>query len=171
MRSAVAGALDGAAATVVMSGLMLGLQRAGWLGELPPRRITRFALRRSPAGARSRGTESALGTLAHLAFGAGAGALFEGAARRAGRAPGPLAGAAYGTAVWLLSYAGWVPALGILPPPHRDRPGRPLGMLAAHLVFGAVLGTLAGRRAPAARRRALALLPGRRVGRFLEVAP
>ena len=47
-----------------------------------------------------------------------------------------------GEAVYAVSYAGWVPALGALPPADRDRPSRQLVMAAAHLVYGAVLGAL-----------------------------
>ena len=54
------------------------------------------------------------------------------------------AGILFGTAVWLVSYQGWVPALGIMAPPSRDRPGRPQAMLAAHLLYGAVLGVVVG---------------------------
>jgi len=144
----LAGAADGTAATLAMSGVMLAARRAGRMGELPPRRITRFALRRARAGAAPRRTKDALSVLGHLAFGAGAGSLFEAGQRRwlvAGA--GPYVGAAFGAAVWLVSYAGWVPALRILPPPHRDRPDRQATMLVAHLVYGAVLGALADRRA------------------------
>ncbi len=139
--------MDGTVATLAMSGVMLAARRARWMGEMPPRRIARVALRR-PRGGPMRGrTNDALGTAAHLLFGASLGAAFERAYRGKGRRwAGPLAGAAFGAAVWLVSYAGWLPALGILPPPHRDRPGRPSGMLVAHLVYGAVLGALADRR-------------------------
>ena len=34
------------------------------------------------------------------------------------------------------------PALGILPPPEDDRPGRPAVMIAAHIVYGLTLGWL-----------------------------
>jgi hypothetical protein len=37
---------------------------------------------------------------------------------------------------------GWVPALGFLPPATEDRPGRPPAMIAAHVVFGAVLAAI-----------------------------
>jgi len=47
--------------------------------------------------------------------------------------------------VWFVSYQGWVPALGLLPPAHRDRPGRPATMLIAHWVYGATLGACLGR--------------------------
>jgi hypothetical protein len=151
--SALTGAVDGVAATLAMSGVMLAAQRAGWLGEMPPRKITRFALRRARAGDTPRRTKSALATLAHLAFGATGGSVFESSRARWGRGGyGPVVGAAFGAAIWLVSYAGWVPALGILPPPQHDRAGRQAGILAAHLVYGAVLGALADRRSVTHRR-------------------
>jgi hypothetical protein len=39
-----------------------------------------------------------------------------------------------------VSYEGWVPAAGIMPPAHRDRPSRSATMVVAHAVYGAVLG-------------------------------
>jgi len=141
------GAVDGTVATLAMSGVMLAARRIGWMGEMPPRRIARVALRRPRVGPVRRRTNDALGTAAHLLFGAALGVAFERAYRAKRRWwAGPLAGTAFGGAVWLASYGGWIPALGILPPTHRDRPGRPSGMLIAHLVYGAMLGALADRR-------------------------
>ena len=133
---------------------MFAAQRAGRLGEMPPRKIARFTVLPARGHTAPRRAKDALGALAHLAFGAAAGSVFEGLHR--GRTPrrglgGPLLGAAFGAGVWLVSYAGWVPALGILPPPHRDRADRQAFMLIAHLVYGSVLGALADWRAP--RRR------------------
>jgi hypothetical protein len=143
--SALGGAADGVAATLAMSGVMLAARRAGWTGQLPPRRITTALLGTARTGGDR--TNNVLSTATHLAFGAAAGSLFESGLRRWGRrGAGPAAGAAFGAAVWLVSYAGWVPALDILPPPHRDRPGRQAWMFVAHLVYGAVLGALADRR-------------------------
>jgi hypothetical protein len=156
-RTVVAGAGEGAIATAAMSGVMLGARRAGWLGEPPPRRITWRALRRGLGPVRAWGARNPASVATHLAFGAAAGSLFEAGYARWGRSgSGPLAGAAFGAAVWLVSYAGWIPALGLLPPPHRDRPGRQGWMLAAHLVYGAVLGALADRRRAARRGEAAA---------------
>jgi len=143
LRDARRGLAAGALATVGMSGLMFAGRRAGLLGRMPPEKITARALDRLGVR-RTRGTQDALASLLHLAFGAGAGAAFEVGRRRA-RLPMPawLQGLAFGTAVWTVSYAGWVPALGIMQPPQRDRPGRPATMLAAHWVYGALLALFA----------------------------
>lgn len=143
--------MAGALATIPMTAVMVAAQRLGLMGRQPPEKITDAMLDRidvSPPREQRRG----LAALAHLGFGAAAGALF--AALRAGR-PSPgramLEGAAYGTAVWTGSYAGWVPALGIMPAPEDDRRGRPASMVLAHWIYGATLGlvlaTARGRRA------------------------
>lgn len=155
LRDAAAGAAAGVVATVPMSGLMLAAQKAGLVGKQPPKRITEAALDAAGVQGRTEREEDALSALAHLAFGAGAGALFGvGARALPARAPRVPAGVAFGLLVWLASYAGWVPALGVLPPPGRDRPGRPVTMVLAHVVYGAVLGALhhKGREGRARRR-------------------
>lgn len=146
-RRAAAGALDGLAATAAMSGAMYGAKRAGWLGKPPPETITERALRAVGARRVSRDTTAGLALLAHFAFGAASGALYA-APRRRSRSMGRAAveGAAFGALVWTVSYAGWIPALGILPSPPNDREGRPASMFASHLLFGAALGVLGARR-------------------------
>jgi hypothetical protein len=120
-----------------MTAATLVAQAAGALGRFPPTRIAEAGL--DAAGAESpRGVERALGGLLHVAFGASLGALYAWGTPRLGRR-GPLVGAAFATAVWAASYAGWIPALGILPPPHRDRRGRPAAMVVAHWVYGVSL--------------------------------
>ncbi len=47
----------------------------------------------------------------------------------------------FGSGIWVVSYWGWLPSLGILPPPDRDRVDRQASMLVAHLVFGLALGS------------------------------
>jgi hypothetical protein len=79
----------------------------------------------------------------HLGFGMASGALYALVERRARRlAPAPLAGMAFGTLIWAASYAGWIPALRIMPPPDDDHPGRVATMVAAHWVYGGVLGAV-----------------------------
>lgn len=141
---AAAGAAAGAAATAPMSLLMWGAQRAGLLGEAPPRTITDESLETAdvdpPEPARKGMT-----ALNHLGFGVVAGIPFALVHRLLPeRLAGVPAGAAYGVGVWASAYLGWVPALGIMPPADRDRPGRPATMVAAHLVYGAVLGVVVG---------------------------
>ena len=143
MKRAARGAAAGVVATGVMSLLMVAARRAGLMGRMPPEKITARLLRSAglPHGRR---TQDAAATALHFGFGAGAGALF-GATVRRSRLPPVLAGSVFGAGVWLVSYMGWVPALGIMPPPQDDRPGRPQSMLLAHLVYGGVLGALSGR--------------------------
>lgn len=148
----VGGAVAGALATVAMSGVMFAAKRAGLMGEMPPEKITAHFLDRLGWKSRSKLTQDTLASLTHVGFGAAAGSLFA-ALERGFRVPGPpvVAGMVFGACVWLVSYSGWVPALGIMPPPRRDRPGRPQAMLIAHLVYGAALGALEG-GAPRPRR-------------------
>ncbi|MFC6081175.1 DUF6789 family protein [Sphaerisporangium aureirubrum] len=135
-RDLVHGAVSGALATVAMSAAMVAGDQAGMMkGGHPPKHIARAVLpghkRRPKPG------EGVLGAVAHMGFGAAAGALFamiaDGGRARVSR------GVAYGLTIWVVSYQGWVPRLGILPPVHRDHPERQTVMAAAHVVYGAAL--------------------------------
>jgi hypothetical protein len=144
LHDAAIGGAAGAAATVVMSAVMLGAQRVGVeRAEQPPERIVEAGL--DAVGAdRSESAENLLASVLHLAFGAGCGAVYR-MLRRLLATPGApvLHGIGFGLGVWAVSYAGWVPALGIMPPPHRDQPGRAGTMVVGHVVYGAVLGAIA----------------------------
>lgn len=145
-RTAAAGAVSGAAATVAMSAVMYTAQGLGLLGRAPPRQIVERAL--ASIGLRGKVPSSAkrmLTALAHLGFGATQGALYallqEAAASRhpALRAPSVASGVPFALSVWATSYAGWIPTLGILPRPSHDRPGRPATMVLSHIVYGVAL--------------------------------
>jgi hypothetical protein len=84
-------------------------------------------------------------SVAHFGYGAAAGALFPPLCNRL-PLPASLSGMLYGLAVWAGSYLGLVPALGLLNPATKHPARRNLLMIAAHLVWGAVLGLLVGRR-------------------------
>jgi len=124
---------------------MFAARRLGLMGQIPPEKVTAHLLDRAGLRRRGRRTQDVAATLAHLGFGAATGAIFATIERE----PKPMlpfvpAGMLFGTAIWLVSYQGWIPAIGIMPPASRDQPGRPQSMLAAHLVFGAVLGGVVG---------------------------
>lgn len=141
--------LAGTVATLPMTAVMLTAQRFGLLGQMPPDKITKAILDaidvHLPKRARSLATAAN-----HFAFGATMGGLFGALgtalrvwpSRRRPALRGVAAGVVWGTLVWAASYRGWVPALGIMPPPRRDRPGRPLTMVLAHWIYGGTLGGL-----------------------------
>jgi hypothetical protein len=148
VRSLAAYAAAGVVATVPMSMVMLVGGATGRMGTPPPRRIVDEAVERAPGEAPSSGTRDAAATALHFALGSVVAvgvAPFLMLLRRVTPAPlrASLAGASFGTAVYAMNYAGLAPALGILPPPTRDRPGRQPTMLAAHLVYGVVVAALA----------------------------
>ena len=144
LTAAVRGAIAGSVATLAMSAFMLAAQRAGAMSKLPPKEITEASL--DAIGLHERVDEPAINVLTagtHLGFGAAAGVLFA-VLHRWLRLPvhAVVQAVVFATAVWTVSYLGWVPALGIMPPAHRDEPGRPESMLIAHWIYGAVLGLI-----------------------------
>ena len=133
------GATAGTVATLPMSLLMLSAQKMGLMGKQPPEKITEAALDAVDEPVQEP-VEDLLSVVNHFAFGAVAGGLYGGLRRD--QMSQIAQGMVFGTGVWSVSYMGWVPALGIMPPATRDRDGRPESMFAAHLVFGACLGAL-----------------------------
>src|SRR3954466_3739174 len=108
------GALAGFVGTMAMTMAMRRLHRRLPAKErypLPPREIV-------DAGAKQAGvplpSEAAkdVAAIAHFAYGAATGAIL------AAMNPDPKkkTGAIYGVAVWLASYMGWIPAVGLLKP-------------------------------------------------------
>ena len=143
--AALRGGAAGAVGTAAMTAVMLAAGRAGLVGRQPPEAITRTAVERT-TGVEPRGaTADALSSVAHLGFGVVSGAVY--AALPAPKAVPPLArGASYGLAVWAVSYLGWVPRLlGAMPPAEDDRRDRVAVMIAAHVLYGGVLGALDAR--------------------------
>lgn len=135
------GARAGVLGTLAMSALMLVAQRAGFRhAEQPPKRIVEHFL--DVGGIRRRASvDNTVATVLHVGYGALLGIGYR-ALRRRTRLPGPavLHGAFYGLAVWAANYAGWLPSADVMPPPQRDVKPRRATMIAAHLLFGGVLG-------------------------------
>jgi uncharacterized membrane protein YagU involved in acid resistance len=135
---ALRGARAGLTATTTMSAVMGLAEKTHLLGEPPPKKITRAAMRRvAPAIAHDEPALDVASWLGHYGFGVSMGALY--AVAHGSRRPSLVSGLLFGSAVWAVSYMGWVPAMGIMSPPRSDRPGRPEAMLLAHLVYGATL--------------------------------
>lgn len=147
-RRLLAGATAGLAATLVMSAFMRLFQQAGMLGRMPPRIIVEKGLQLTRLRGRTqRSSRRMASVIAHLAFGTLQGSVYAGLLEVASRKrelpvsvrPSSITAVPYALLVWASSYGGWVPALGIMPGPSRDRPGRPVAMIISHLVFGVAL--------------------------------
>jgi hypothetical protein len=141
------GARDGLIATLAMTAFMLLADRRGWLNEQAPRTITRRTLAFAHQQPDDRSVD-ALTAAAHATFGTAAGGLHAVSVGRLARRPvSRLAlGIGYGLAVWAASYWSVLPRLGLMPTPGRDERRRPEAMIAAHLIYGGVLGLLGARR-------------------------
>jgi len=149
LRAVAAGAMAGTIATVVMSSLMLTAQRAGLLGEQPPRKLSDAVLDSVADGGADERTRRLGTAVVHLGIGAGAAAVQQLGRHVSGRPkPAAIWGAAFGAAFWVLNYALLAPAFGIMPTPDRDRPGRAPVMLAANVVWGAISAALGDRLSP-----------------------
>jgi hypothetical protein len=138
-RRLVAGVVAGLLATLIMSAFMEWARRSRWLRKHPPEEITERALQRIGASV-SEPLKDTTATAAHLAFGVGAGAgygLLPAPRRRCLRV---VAGVGYGLGIWAISYAGWAPAVRLMPSPTEDRTESQAAILASHVVYGAVLG-------------------------------
>ncbi|MCT9930852.1 DUF1440 domain-containing protein [Planotetraspora sp. A-T 1434] len=135
MRNLVNGAVGGALGTAVMSAVMMAGDRAGVMGTPPPKRIMRVTLPGQKH--RPKPGEDVLATIAHYAFGSTAGAVL-GLVTGGRRIPLPL-GAAYGLAIYIASYQGWVPRMGALPPATRDNFGRQAILALGHIMYGTSL--------------------------------
>ncbi|TPW77509.1 hypothetical protein [Schumannella soli] len=158
MRLLARGAVAGAAATLPMTAVLLVAQRRGALEEPPPFTI----LRRADRCQRRRRTGTVSGSIArrrrreragraarlHLAIGAISGAVYGllGGTTRPNPASAVAHGVAHGLGVWLAGYAVTLPLAGLYAPAWADRPRRVRSIVAAHLVYGAVLGLVARRK-------------------------
>lgn len=125
---------------------MMVARRAGWSTHHPPEEIVERALERVTGSTPSEQEVDAAAAIAHLAFGAVGGGAFA-ALWSAVRSPvpAPIAGLGWGTAIFVISYLGWAPALRLTPRAAADGRERPAVMVAAHWLYGAVLGLIVDR--------------------------
>lgn len=150
--AALNGALAGGVATTLMTVFMKASQWTGlYRDAIPPEKITKRMLRAVGMSAHTNAaSETALTAAGHWAFGMAGGAIF-GVLHRFLRLPisAPVHGLIFGLLVWFVSYMGWIPAVGLLRHPKRQRWDQALMPALAHIVYGASLGVafdrLAGR--------------------------
>jgi hypothetical protein len=130
--------LAGLTATATMSAVMRTAQGLGLLRRPPPATITERALLLRPSTRRP--ANAIVNAAAHFSYGAALALPFPAIQRRLRLNSGlPLAGMAYGLAIYAANYEGVLPMSGLLPPAHRHDGGWNGSMIAAHLVYGAVL--------------------------------
>jgi uncharacterized membrane protein YagU involved in acid resistance len=131
----VIGAIAGFVGTMAMTMAMRRLHRRLPPRErypLPPREIVDSGAKQISVPLPSEAAKD-VSTAAHFAYGALTGAML------AAMNPDPKkkTGAAYGAAVWLASYMGWIPAVGNLRPATQHPPRRNFLMIGVHLIWGA----------------------------------
>lgn len=163
MATATTGMIAWLTATAPMTVAMELMHRRLPAGEqypLPPREITMTVAEGAGVGRLlgERGRRE-LTLLGHFAYGALAGAAYGPLTRRWDAHPA-VKGTVFGLGLWAASYAGWLPAVGIFPPPQREPARRNLLMIAAHVVWGAATGVLADRLEGAERGAFARLRPG-----------
>lgn len=145
MRGIAAGAIAGGGATLLMGAVMLAARRLGLTPTLPPDKIAESAVEAIAGRSPSEAEQRVVATVAHLGFGAVAGAIFGGAVspfRQLPAAALAAIGSIYAIGIWLVSYQGWVPMLRIMPPASRDHGGRVATMGVSHVVYGSALGLM-----------------------------
>jgi uncharacterized membrane protein YagU involved in acid resistance len=139
-----AAAVAGLAATLPMSAVMLiGHRLLPWRKRdpLPPAQITKEALK--AVGLHddfSHEERLRLTVLSHFGYGAAAGAGYGVLPASQSLQAAVMSGMSYGLAVWAASYLGWLPSVGLYRSAEDDPPERNALMIAAHLVWGGVLG-------------------------------
>jgi hypothetical protein len=136
MNAFVRGTLAGIGGTVAMSVPVFASEKLGLFQTAPPVQISANFAAETPA-LPERGEEAfpAFWPVAHLSYGAAAGGLF-GVLRRRLPSSAPAAGLLFGGVVWAAGYCGFLPALGLYPPPDKDAEPRVVTMIAAHAVYG-----------------------------------
>jgi hypothetical protein len=142
LRSLV-GALGGISATGPMTIAMVWLHRclpAAHRYSLPPREIT-VHLAKAIRVHRQLGPDARamLTLINHFGYGAMVATLYALAESRVGvgvLVKGPI----FGAIVWLISYLGFLPAVGILEPATKHPPSRNALMLVVHLIWGLQVG-------------------------------
>ncbi len=138
---ALAGALSGVAATLILSGLREAWTRVGLVFETAPMQVVDRMEEVGLVEGWSPGARRILTVAAHFAYGMGTGTVF-GFLRReqGGPAEETAVGTALGLLAWGVGWASWLPLTGVHRAPWTQRTTRVLLPVVDHAVFGAVWG-------------------------------
>jgi len=138
---ALAGALGGAAGTLVQSGLREAWSRLGLVFETAPMQVVDRVEEVGSVEGFSPPVHRALSVAAHCAYGVGAGAVL-GLLRQETSEPAEEAavGSALGILVWGAGWASWLPLTGVHSPPWRQRTPKVLLPVLDHAFYGAAWG-------------------------------
>ena len=138
---ALAGAIGGAAGTIVLSGLREGLSRLGVVFDTAPIQVVDRLEEIVSAEGFSPGGHRALSVAAHSAYGVWAGAVLGLLRQETGEPVEEAAvGSALGVLVWGAGWASWLPLTGVHSPPWRQWTPKVLLPVLDHAVFGATWG-------------------------------
>ncbi|MBV8822702.1 MAG: DUF1440 domain-containing protein [Chloroflexi bacterium] len=139
------GAIAGLIATGPMTVFMLATQRLlpkGHQYALPPEIITGELASRMNVRPHLNKPELLGATLvSHLGYGAGMGMLYSPLSKIP--LPSVIKGILFGVTVWAASYLVLLPMIGMSESGHREPGTRNLMMIAAHVVWGSVMGVVA----------------------------
>ena len=138
---ALAGALGGAAGTLVLSGLREAWSRMGLVFETAPMQVVD---RLEELGLVEDWSPRALRFLtaaAHIAYGVGTGMAFGLLRqRRGGAAEEAAVGSALGVLAWGAGWSSWLPLTGVHSPPWEQQTPKVLLPVLDHAVYGAAWG-------------------------------
>jgi hypothetical protein len=140
---ALAGALGGAGATLVLSGLREIWSRLGLVFETAPMQVVDRLEELGLVEDWSPGARRLLTATAHFAYGVGAGTAF-GLLRqeRGGAAQETAVGSALGILAWGAGWSTWLPLAGVHSPPWEQRTSKVLLPVLDHAVYGAAWGLI-----------------------------
>lgn len=133
----------GMAGAMAMMGLTMASRKLGFThGEMLPKEATEAALGAADMEQEvSETQEQALGLGAHLGFSMSSALLYARVRHFVGL-PGAVTGMLFGLALWGVNVAGVGTMLGLRQSPTRSNDATTATTIAAHLVFGLVLGLL-----------------------------
>jgi hypothetical protein len=140
-RRALAGALGGAAGTLVLSGLREAWSRMGLVFETAPMQVVNRLEELGLVEGWSPRALRFLTVTAHIAYGVGTGTAF-GLLRRQrdGAAQEAAVGSALGVLAWGAGWSSWLPLTGVHSPPWEQQTPKVLLPVLDHAVYGAAWG-------------------------------